>query len=183
VFENLLEEPHNRRLLKLLYHTAEWHALAKLRTHTEGTLTLLETLTVQFGKLIRQFRDLSCSEFNTFELPREADARRRRLAAEVQTNPTSTSSSTPANPERTAMPTNPIDQPAVVESATASDPPLSLPAVAAGTSGGRKPRTLNLFTVKFHFLGDYVQHIRLFGTTDSYSTQLVCLQCIYFDTR
>ena len=32
---------------------------------------------------------------------------------------------------------------------------------------------LNVFTVKFHFLGDYVRHIRLFGTTDSYSTQLV----------
>ena len=28
-------------------------------------------------------------------------------------------------------------------------------------------------TVKFHFLGDYVHHIRKFGTTDSYSTQLV----------
>jgi hypothetical protein len=27
--------------------------------------------------------------------------------------------------------------------------------------------------VKFHFLGDYVRHIRLFGTTDSYSTQIV----------
>jgi hypothetical protein len=37
-----------------------------------------------------------------------------------------------------------------------------------------KKRGLNLFTVKLHFLGDYVRHIRLFGTTDSYSTQLVC---------
>jgi hypothetical protein len=32
---------------------------------------------------------------------------------------------------------------------------------------------LNLHTIKLHFLGDYVQHIRTFGTTDSYSTQLV----------
>ncbi|KAF9470026.1 hypothetical protein BDN70DRAFT_765144, partial [Pholiota conissans] len=31
---------------------------------------------------------------------------------------------------------------------------------------------LNLSIIKFHFLGDYVQHIREFGTTDSYSTQL-----------
>jgi len=41
------------------------------------------------------------------------------------------------------------------------------------SSPGRKPKILNLLTVKFHFLGDYVSHIRLFGTTDSYSTQLV----------
>lgn len=34
-------------------------------------------------------------------------------------------------------------------------------------------KTLNLATYKFHALGDYVQTIRLFGTTDSYSTQIV----------
>ena len=39
----------------------------------------------------------------------------------------------------------------------------------------RKPKVLNLLTVKLHFLGDYVRHIRLFGTTDSYSTQLVSM--------
>ncbi|KAF8175172.1 hypothetical protein BJ912DRAFT_826532, partial [Pholiota molesta] len=33
-------------------------------------------------------------------------------------------------------------------------------------------KTLNLSTVKFHFLGDYVKYIRFVGTTDSYSTQL-----------
>jgi hypothetical protein len=38
---------------------------------------------------------------------------------------------------------------------------------------GPLKRTLNLNTYKFHALGDYVQTIRLFGTVDSYSTQLV----------
>lgn len=39
-----------------------------------------------------------------------------------------------------------------------------------------KPRVevLNLLTYKLHALGDYVRTIRLFGTTDSYSTQIVC---------
>ena len=41
-------------------------------------------------------------------------------------------------------------------------------------SSARKPQLLNILTVKFHFLGDYICHIRLFGSTDSYSTQLVC---------
>jgi len=45
----------------------------------------------------------------------------------------------------------------------------------SSSSGGRRQKIFNLFTVKLHFLGDYVRHIRLFGTTDSYSTQLVSL--------
>ena len=38
----------------------------------------------------------------------------------------------------------------------------------------RKVKTLNLLTYKFHALGDYVRTIHMFGTTDSFSTQLVC---------
>ena len=42
-------------------------------------------------------------------------------------------------------------------------------------SDGRQAKAfqINLMTIKYHFLGDYVQHIRHWGTTDSYSTQLV----------
>ena len=77
-FEGLLPEPHNKRLMKLLYRTAEWHALAKLRMHSESTLDLLDNLTSEFGRLLRQFRDHTCSQYNTTELPRETDARNRR---------------------------------------------------------------------------------------------------------
>ena len=38
----------------------------------------------------------------------------------------------------------------------------------------RKVKSLNLHTYKFHALGDYVHTIRTFGTTDSFSTQMVC---------
>ena len=41
------------------------------------------------------------------------------------------------------------------------------------TSLGPKVKKLNLQTYKFHALGDYPDTIRLYGTTDSYSTQLV----------
>src|SRR4051812_36901985 len=64
--------------MKLLYRTAEWHALAKLRMHTDSSLTLLESLTTEFGQLLRQFRDLTCANFNTCELARETAARKRR---------------------------------------------------------------------------------------------------------
>lgn len=117
VFDGLLPEPFNGMLLRLLYRTAEWHALAKLRMHTDSTLQLLEAVTREFGYLMRQFRDKTSDEFDTIELPRETNARKE------------------------------------------------------GARSSKKK--LNLNTYKFHALGDYVATIRLFGTTDSYSTQVV----------
>jgi hypothetical protein len=36
----------------------------------------------------------------------------------------------------------------------------------------RRPKKFNLQTYKFHSLGDYVETIRKYGTTDSYSTEI-----------
>ncbi|KAF9783667.1 hypothetical protein BJ322DRAFT_1109524 [Thelephora terrestris] len=77
-FEGLLPEPFNTMLLRLLYKAAEWHALTKLRLHTDSTLDLLEEVTKEFGYLMRQFRNKTSDEFNTVELPRGADARNGR---------------------------------------------------------------------------------------------------------
>ena len=38
----------------------------------------------------------------------------------------------------------------------------------------RRAKTFNLDTYKYHSLGDYAEHIRQYGTTDSYSTEPVC---------
>jgi hypothetical protein len=51
-FEGLLPEPFNGMLLRLLYKAAEWHALAKLRLHTETTLA--------FSKRLRRSLATSC---------------------------------------------------------------------------------------------------------------------------
>lgn len=48
-------------------------------------------------------------------------------------------------------------------------------ASAESSPSGRHPRTLNLNTPKTHFLGDYASSIPLVGTTDSISTQQVCV--------
>ena len=47
-------------------------------------------------------------------------------------------------------------------------------AAASTDVGGKRPKTFNLTTFKLHSLGDYVNTIKTFGTTDSYSTQIVC---------
>ena len=161
--------------MKLLYRTAEWHSLAKLRMHSDGTLLLLEELTTEFGQLIRQFRDLTCSQFKTVELSRETAARKRRGAkqqtAVASAVPHSSLKLTPANNPNVGMPSSMTTSNNVTASAPLQQQP-SGPSLRANNKG------LNLFTVKLHFLGDYVRHIRLFGTTDSYSTQLVC-ECGY----
>jgi hypothetical protein len=43
----------------------------------------------------------------------------------------------------------------------------------ASNASGKKSKILNLFTYKWHALGDYVRAIRLFGPTDGFSTQVV----------
>lgn len=41
--------------------------------------------------------------------------------------------------------------------------------------GAKKKAGFDVYTIKFHFLGDYASTIRQFGTTDSYSTETVSL--------
>ena len=134
VFEGLLPEPHNKQLMTVLFRLAEWHALAKLRVHTETTLAALEKVTTIVGRELRKFHNVTCASFHTVELPNEAAARQRRVM-----DLTSTSVST-ANSSHSVT---------------------------------RKPKTLNLNTYKFHAMGDYVDTIHTFGTTDLYTTQIV----------
>ena len=116
--------------MKVLYRTAEWHGFAKLRMHTDTTIGCLEMLTKEFGQLMRQFHNTTCSEFETIELPHEVAACKRQ-------------------------------QQRVQDGAPNSRPSSLL--------SHRKLKTLNLLTPKFHFLGDYVHTIRMFGSTDNFS--------------
>jgi hypothetical protein len=50
----------------------------------------------------------------------------------------------------------------------------SLNSGAAGIgSSGARAKAFNINTYKLHALGDYVNSIKMFGTTDSYTTQIV----------
>lgn len=122
--------------MTMLFRLAEWHALAKLRMHTDSTLTHLETITTVLGYELRKFSQTTCSAFSTTELPKEAAARGRKQTR-AKTKGT--------EPNGTNVQARPAP----------------------------RQKTLNLSTYKIHALGDYVQTIRMFGTTDSYSTQTV----------
>ena len=47
------------------------------------------------------------------------------------------------------------------------------PSGLAKSTSTARPITFNVHTYKFHALGDYSRSIRMFGTTDSYTTQTV----------
>lgn len=52
----------------------------------------------------------------------------------------------------------------------------NLNSAGAGTGpSGARPKAFNMQTYKLHALGDYVSSIKMFGTTDSYTTQIVCI--------
>ncbi|KAJ7290637.1 hypothetical protein C8J57DRAFT_1611754 [Mycena rebaudengoi] len=80
VFEDLLDEPHNKIVQDLLFTLAYWHGLAKLRLHTDSTLNTLKDVTTQLGRQLRYFRRVTCAAFTTHELPSEEAARGRRRA-------------------------------------------------------------------------------------------------------
>jgi hypothetical protein len=132
--EGLLPEPHNTCVLNLLFHLAHWHALTKLRMHTDTTLDILSKTTTSLGNIFQEFEKKTCGVFQTQELEREQAARQQ-----CQEN-------------------------------TAGSGARSRSAVSSNNA--RRPKCFNLKTYKYHALGDYVSTIRLYGTTDSYSTQM-----------
>ncbi|KIJ68186.1 hypothetical protein HYDPIDRAFT_124385 [Hydnomerulius pinastri MD-312] len=131
VFEGLFPPEHDRIISAMLFRFAEWHALAKLRLHTESTLDYMEKIYTVLCRKLRTFCKKTCGEYHTVELPKEKAARLRR-EGKAQVGPS--------------------------------------PSASHGQQGPHT-KTFNLRTYKFHAMGDYIRTIKLFGTTDSYTTQ------------
>ncbi|KAJ7794008.1 hypothetical protein B0H14DRAFT_2924591, partial [Mycena olivaceomarginata] len=118
--------------------------------HTDPTLEHLRRLTPEIGRLMRDFKNTTCAQFETFELRQEVAARGRREIRTAKAGATADG----------------------LASASAEGRPAPDVAPAAPTQTRKKKKTLNLNTYKWHALGDYITTILLFGPTDGYSTQL-----------
>jgi hypothetical protein len=136
-FENILPPEHNKVVLDLLFELATFHALAKLRLHTERTLRDLEASTERLGTELRRFTNTVGEAYITRELRSETAARGRRKAALAA---------------KRGAPAESTDRVEI-------------------TRG--KTKKFNMATYKLHALGDYAQYIRLFGTSDGWSSQNV----------
>lgn len=80
-FTDLLPAPDNTTVIDLLFLAAQWLSLAKLRLHTDSTLASLTLTTMQFGEILRRFKDVVCPRYQTKDTPREARARSRLRAS------------------------------------------------------------------------------------------------------
>jgi hypothetical protein len=70
-FEGLLPSPFNETILDLLFISAYWHSLGKLRMHTDSSLEVFDIITVAFGQKMRSFAEETCKEFETMETDKE----------------------------------------------------------------------------------------------------------------
>ena len=78
--EGLLSDEDEKVVLDLIFILATWHAYAKLRLHTDNTLASFDGLTRPLGLALRHFGGKFSEQFDTRELPKEAEARKRREA-------------------------------------------------------------------------------------------------------
>jgi hypothetical protein len=176
---------------------ANWHGLAKLRMHTDQTLGSLDKSTALLGLKFRHFVNNTCRRFDTRELQCEAEARVRRAAKKSTTSmaPLLKPTELATQEKDSADPTSTVTQemaPECYSSTTTTPlfrvmqqintgPKVNVPASSSQTTGyangnmsaKRKSKTFNFDTYKYHSLGDYVEHIRQYGTMDSYSTEPV----------
>ena len=140
-----------------MFELATWHGFAKLRLHTETTVQDLENSTARLGDQLRNFMKTVCPEYNTYDLPSEEAARSRRRARKAAAPP----------------PTHVYD-----DSGSEEDEKKEKKAKKKKRKK-RKTRQLTLDSYKLHALGGYAKAIRLYGTTDNYNSQTVCVSNYY----
>lgn len=147
-FEGILPAPADRIVRRMLFCLATHHAMAKLRLHSDSTLTIFDHVTHMLGEAMRAFATKVCPEYNTCELDKELAARQRRKAKKAAKRKTTTTTSKRV----------PTPEPNGAEESI------------------RIEKRYNLNTYKFHRAGDYVREIRETGTLDGTSTQTVSVK-------
>lgn len=170
--------------MELLFTIAQWHGLAKLRMHHDLILGELDNLTKIFGTRLRDFSQKTCAHFDAKELQREYNARIRREAKQAErASHRPETHRGPTNATVTLPPTGDPQQGVVPAISTEEQDSAEGPNEAGSSSiaaeltrvknQGRRSKTLNINTYKFHSYGDYAEAICMHGTMDSYSTEPV----------
>ncbi|KAF5368267.1 hypothetical protein D9615_010369 [Tricholomella constricta] len=163
VFDGLLDDEDNDIIITLLFTLAEWHALAKLRLHTESTIRWLEQSTTDLGRQLRQFEKSFQRKLEPVSVAKHAKQQHLNKTGKRQRERT----------RGTARVARGRGAPPATVTA-APDPPLATAQQEPQAAPASEPspnKKFNLYLIKLHALGDYASFIRRFGTTDSYSTQ------------
>ncbi|KAI0357196.1 hypothetical protein OH77DRAFT_141434 [Trametes cingulata] len=147
VIDRLLPSTHDAIVLDLLFDTATLHALHKLRLHVDSTVHAINVYFPIFTTSLRRFKQVTCAQFDTTELPKEARARMHRQQRQQQRSLGMGSTDSATGP-------------------TAAAPSTGLPIPTP------RRKDFNMNTYKLHSLGDYPTCIVSVGTLDSHTTQI-----------
>jgi len=74
VFEGIFSGVHDQCVQDVIFMLCMWHALTKLQLHTLTTLEHLWVTTKELGKVLRRFAKITCTDFETADLPHEQAA-------------------------------------------------------------------------------------------------------------
>lgn len=141
--------------------------LAKLHVHTDTTLQSLRLATKLLGNRLRHFREHIAKSYNTYETQKEYTKRMQRKA---KTNKAQAGAAPAASAGHRPIVNKDGTQAHAGRSTNSSSQDIQ---TNMRTDKRRIVKEFSLQTFKVHALGDYVQSIEQFGTTDSYSTQIV----------
>ncbi|KAK0485391.1 hypothetical protein EDD18DRAFT_1083283 [Armillaria luteobubalina] len=75
--------PHDETVADLLYLSMYWHALTKLRMHTDSSLAEFRLVTTGFTNALHHFTDVTCQAFDTVETDAKY-AKRKHNEAQCQ---------------------------------------------------------------------------------------------------
>ena len=78
-FEGLLNDQKADGIIQdMLFELSMFYMFAKLAMHTDTTLVAFEAAVTRLGKAMRDFVFKVCPNYDTCELPRETESRKRR---------------------------------------------------------------------------------------------------------
>ena len=84
-FKGLIPPAHDSSINWHLFRLSKWHVLAKLRIHTDDTLTCLQQSLQRLSDQLHHFQQDTCDVFDTQELPSEATQRQRKEMVDLNT--------------------------------------------------------------------------------------------------
>lgn len=82
LFEGLLPDEHDKKVLNVLYLLASFYTSSKLHMHTDRTVSDNRNLISLLGEAIRQFKKYTCAEHEA-EVPPNEGRRVRRKARQM----------------------------------------------------------------------------------------------------
>ena len=133
--------------------------------HTDDTADILDQNTTTLGFRLRAFQHKVCSAYETRELKKEAEQRKRRAQKATEAAVDKGKGKARGIGKGKAK--------AKADPSSSHAEPDQTPTQATSGEGARRPKTYSLSTFKLHSLGDYCRYIRSTGSTDGYNTRSV----------